>query len=250
MAQSPWLTDTGSPAISGQAPATMPSSNSPPQTPEPADPARAAAPSAEPSLVISYLTLRKAVGAIGITFPWVLSLGCLALSGEGLRESISAYYGTVMHDVFVGLLFAIALFFLSYKGYARDDETAGRLASGFAVGVAVFPTTSATAWIHYAHLGFAAALFLTLSYFSLCLFTRTDPTKTPTAAKKKRNAVYKVCGIVMLACIALAAACMLTPLAAALASIKPVFWLESIALESFGLSWTVKGEAILSDESP
>jgi hypothetical protein len=30
---------------------------------------------------------------------------------------------------------------------------------------------------------------------------------------------------------------------------RPVFWLESIALWAFGISWLVKGETILKDKS-
>jgi hypothetical protein len=29
---------------------------------------------------------------------------------------------------------------------------------------------------------------------------------------------------------------------------SPVFWLETLALWAFGLSWTVKGEMVLADE--
>jgi hypothetical protein len=31
-------------------------------------------------------------------------------------------------------------------------------------------------------------------------------------------------------------------------SLKPVFWLESIAVVAFGISWLVKGEAIFKDQ--
>jgi hypothetical protein len=30
---------------------------------------------------------------------------------------------------------------------------------------------------------------------------------------------------------------------------QPVFWLESISVVAFGISWLVKGEAILNDEA-
>jgi len=62
-------------------------------------------------LVISYLTLRAAVGIVGVALPPVLSGGCLLLGDcRSLERSISSYYGTGMRDVFVGLLFAIAFF--------------------------------------------------------------------------------------------------------------------------------------------
>jgi hypothetical protein len=31
-------------------------------------------------------------------------------------------------------------------------------------------------------------------------------------------------------------------------SYKPIFWLEFLALEAFGISWLTKGEALLSDK--
>jgi hypothetical protein len=33
----------------------------------------------------------------------------------------------------------------------------------------------------------------------------------------------------------------------AIAAIKPVFWLESLALWAFGISWFVKGETLWRD---
>ena len=97
------------------------------------------------------------------------------------------------------------------------------------------------------HLAFAAAFFLVLSYFCLVLFRKTDPTKPPTPEKLKRNKVYAACGYTMLACIALVALLKLTALGRELAAYSPVFWLESIAILAFGLSWATKGEAILKD---
>ena len=64
----------------------------------------------ERSLVFSYLTLRKAVGFLGIAFPFVLSLGALILFQTGIQSSISSYYHTYMRDVFVGTLCVIGFF--------------------------------------------------------------------------------------------------------------------------------------------
>ena len=199
------------------------------------------------SLVISYLTLRKVVGFLGVLFPVIMSVGCF-LSGNchGVEDSLSAYYGTDMRNLFVGLLFAIGFFFFSYRGYAREDEYAGKLACAFAVGVALFPTTSAETWVHDGHYGFAVALFLTLAYFSLCLFTKTDADE-PTRRKRQRNKVYVTCGVAMIACIVLIVVYMLCLQQTALARHNPVFWLESLMLWAFGISWMTKGEAILKD---
>ena len=209
------------------------------------------------SLVVSYLLLRKAVGYLGIALPFVLAFGGMLLYGTGLQRSISSYYHTGMRDVFVGILCAIAVFLMSYKGYERKDELAGDLACIFAVGVALFPTTpdvdasSRDKLVGSLHFLFATSFLLTLAYFSLFLFTKTDPTKPPTRKKLQRNVVYKFCGSAILVAIALIVVVTRVPdrAAAAVKTLNPVFWLESIAVVAFGVSWLTKGEAILKDET-
>jgi len=91
-------------------------------------------------------------------------------------------------------------------------------------------------------------LFLTLTFFSLFLFTRTSGNPTP--QKLQRNMVYRVCGIIMLAAILLVPILHFLPESwtAGIMQLDPVFWLEAIAVVAFGLSWLTKGEAILSDK--
>ena len=209
------------------------------------------------SLVLSYLTLRKAVGILGLGLPFVLAAGKELLQGPGIEPSISAYYYTSMGDVFVGTLCAIGVFMFSYRGYERSDAIAGKLACLFAVGTALLPTIPPvnsshteriTGMVHYT---FAVGFFIVLAYFSLVLFRKTDPTKPTTKMKRWRNRVYAACGSTILACIALLAAYAAIGRGTALDRLNPVFWLESLAVLMFGLSWFVKGEAILADtDSP
>lgn len=209
------------------------------------------------SLVLSYLTLRKAIGVLGISLPFVLSFGALLIFKIRIPESISDFYYTGMGDVFVGTLCAIGVFLLSYKGYEKEDDFAGDLACVFAIGVALFPTTPAgdpatlAKTIGAAHLVFAALFFLTLAYFSLCLFTKTDLTKTPTPRKIRRNQVYRVCGYAIIASIVLILLYSLLPedIKKVLSPYNPIFWLESVAVLAFGMSWLTKGEAILQDQT-
>jgi hypothetical protein len=208
---------------------------------------------AQSSLVLSYLTLRKAVGIIGISLPFVLVVGTVIIEGSQLLSSISAYYYSVMGDVFVGSLFAIGVFLLSYRGYERIDDIAGDLACVFAIGVALFPTApsfNANAQeqiIGWTHLIFALCFFLTLAYFSLALFRKTKPNQQPTRQKVIRNRIYVACGSVIVVCIALIVLIKLLPSTVAVQSLSPIFWLEALAIIAFGLSWFVKGEAILAD---
>jgi len=207
------------------------------------------------SLVLSYLGLRRAIGIIGTALPFVLAFGKIVLEGHGIRSSISSYYYTGMRDVFVGSLCAIAVFLMSYRGYERKDDIAGDLACIFAIGVALFPitpeynATSQDKVIGAMHLICAALFFLTLAYFSLALFRKTDPNKTPTRRKLQRNRVYTVCGYTILAAIATLAILALLPRDALIEGLDPVFWLESLAVVAFGVSWLTKGEAILKDET-
>jgi hypothetical protein len=204
-------------------------------------------------LVLSYLSLRQAVGIIGCALPFVLAFGKTLLQGPGIQSSISGYYYTDMGNVFVGSLCAIGVFLMSTRGYDRKDEIAGRLACAFAVGVALFPTTpdmAATSQediVGDVHLSLAALLFLTLAYFSLVLFTKTAPDKKPTGRKLQRNIVYRVCGYTILACILLIVVVKLPPVKTLAAWLTPVFWLESVAVVAFGVSWLTKGETILKD---
>ncbi len=204
-------------------------------------------------LLISYLELRKAVGTVGIALPIVLVAGKLIFEGPGIQNSISSYYHTVMRDVFVGSLWAMAVFLLSYQGYDRRDARAGDLGALFAIGVALFPTaprtgaTSTEEILAVVHYVFAAALFLTLAYFCLALFRQGNPDPTP--QKILRNRVYTISGYTILACIAGIAGVFLFLPDSMLDKLDPVFWLEAIAIWAFGWSWFTKGEGILKDQS-
>jgi len=205
-------------------------------------------------LVLSYLELRKAVGIIGFALPFVLAFGKILVEGLGIQSSISGYYYTDLRNVFVGSLCAIGVFLMSCRGYDRKDRIAGSVACVFAIGVALFPTTpyvdatSQDKLIGALHWSFAALLFLTLAYFSLALFTKTAPDKAPTPQKLQRNIVYRACGCTILACIFLIAVVALPPVKTLVERLSPVFWLESLAIVSFGVAWLTKGETILKDQ--
>jgi len=81
----------------------------------------------------------------------------------------------------------------------------------------------------------------------LFLFTKSGDRITP--RKRTRNGIYKVCGAIMLACIALIGLYYWWLDDTLLSALKPVFWLESIALWAFGISWFVKGETLLRDHA-
>ena len=222
------------------------------------------------SLLISYLSLRKAVGIIGVSFPLVLVLGnWWIFHSNAIEDSISYYYYTEMRGVFVGSLWAIGVFLLSYRGYEKRDAIAGRLACVFALGVALFPTAREPGTCDFVHLfelehggcdvehvvsfvhaTCASFLFLTLAYFSLFLFTQTHPDRRQemTRRKRERNIVYYICGWIIVASIA---GILILHIALHLSTFGPLpvlFAFESLAVVSFGVSWLVKGEFVLKDQ--
>jgi hypothetical protein len=199
-------------------------------------------------MLVSYLTLRRIVGTLGIGLPIVVAMWGFTL-GYALQPSISDYYSLRTRDAFVGILFTIGWFLFSYRGFDRSDDVAGNLACLFALGVALFPNNG-NQFESTVHFSSAVALFLVLAYFSLFLFTKTGA-MPPTLEKRIRNRIYVACGVVMLACIALIGLYYLLGLKrAAVAAINPVFWLEALALWAFGFSWFVKGETLWQDALP
>lgn len=179
--------------------------------------------------LISFLRLRKYIGILGMILP------ILILIVSGKQNSISASYYTDSRNVFVGLLYAIGLFFICDEGYDSKDTIANRLAGIFSmVGIANFGCNGKYAEIHYLS---AFCFFTILGIICLFLFTITKGHKTP--MKKKRNLVYKICGFGIFVCIILIF--ILSKLNI------PIFIPESILLEFFGFAWLVKGDTILRD---
>lgn len=225
----------------------------------------------ENPIVFSYLTLRKAVGWIGLTLPFILWIGgwiFQLFAGAPhlqIESSISSYYYTGMGNVFVGLLCAIGVFHLATEGYDLRDRISGRLACIFALGVAWFPTTPELKWpavpthaqciVGNLHYTFAALLFLTLAFFCIFQFTQTTDLRTRTRRKRNRNAVYYSCGGAILGCIAVIGTVKTFDFLGIavcfrhwLDSWKWNFWFESLALFAFGAAFLIKGEFILRDE--
>jgi hypothetical protein len=196
-------------------------------------------------LSLSYLSLRKTVGWIGISLPFVLILGKIILfPGNGIPTSISHYYYTGMRDVMVGALCAVALFLFFYEGYDEWDEWMGNLAAIFALGAALFPTTEygKTDIVGIIHNLSAALFFLCLALFSLFLFTRKNG--EPTHNKHIRNRIYITCGVVMVLSLS---TIIVVRIWFDIGRTHIDFWAECIALVAFGVSWLTKGGTLYPD---
>lgn len=204
----------------------------------------------EGSLALSYLGVRRAIGVIGVLLPFVLLIGAWLIDRVGVQGSISDYYYTVMRNVFVGSMVANGVFFLSYR-YARVDTVVSSLIGISAIGVALFPTTpvnptSTEIAIGTVHFICATIFFLALAGYSYFIFTRSDPSVQMTPRKRQRNALYRASGIIIVVCLVLIAVLNLLP-PGPIDDLQPVFWLETIASVSFGVSWLIKGETLLKD---
>jgi putative Mn2+ efflux pump MntP len=213
-------------------------------------------------MVVSYLTIRKAVGYLGLTFPIILALGTWLIGRcPCLEDSVSSYYYTVMGSYFVGALCSVGLFLFSYKGYNTIDQILSRVASVFILAVAFVPTNSISPCLSCniyteapntfrdtAHFVTSAIFFAIMAYMSIFLFTKTDQGQRPTKQKLQRNKVYKVCGYLMIIFLLLIPALKIKGVPASFFNYRPEFWFEAVVLGAFGFSWLTKGEAILKDE--
>lgn len=201
---------------------------------------------------INTLRLRAMLGWLGMLLPWI----CLVLSlvfGYGVPDSISAtYYLAPTITPFMIILGSAAFLLISYKGYDKQDDIVCTLSGVMALCICLFPCSNVdmyangyindfvgtfqlpyavSGWIHNIS---AVLFFLLLAYNSFFLFTKSGGEMTPN--KKKRNIIYKVCGIGM-------AASFLAIIPISIFNVWGGTWVvEAIALAFFGISWLTKSD--------
>jgi hypothetical protein len=222
-------------------------------------------------LVVSFLTLRKAIGIIGIAMPIVVRALAYLYEGIPSNDSISAYYYTVSRDVFVGTLFAIGVFLFCYRDRSRQDNILTNVAGLCAVAIGLFPTDPkfhpvvterlkalpdqtcykalfdpncyTSAGEPGYHIYVVVPFFLIISYLTLFRFTKPGP-HGYTDRKKKRNRIYVACGIVMFASLGVIV------LLKGLSRDNPIYVPETVAIIAFGIAWLTKGHTIMGDRNP
>jgi len=202
-------------------------------------------------LVMSYMGLRKTIGATGILLFLLVAIGGM-FSGTPIQDSISAYYWTNSGDVLVGVLFMAGAFLLTYKGYDLMDNVLTISAGTSAIGIAIFPCFNAVSPVGYfqlsekvtgtLHFIFAVLFFVTLSIMSYFQFTKGEEK----GRKKKRNLIYRICGLVMFGMIVVLA--VLHIVDAVFSGYNVTYYVEAVMLGAFGVSWLTKGQAILKDK--
>jgi len=222
----------------------------------------------ENKLVFSYMTLRNFIGFSGMFLPILLILATKTSPGDlPIESSISDYYYTSSGDILVSVLCAMGAFLFTYRGYSTKENILSTIASVCGIGVAFSPT--ATKYLRDSfsvhtflpdvpkimgierHLIFAGIFFITLSLISLICFPLTDAPqekKLKRTQKQKRNIVYKICGWIMLICVAIMVIYIVTNKFSSLFDDFPfIFTMETIAIEAFAVSWLTKGETIYPD---
>lgn len=226
--------------------------------------------------IVSYLTMRKAVGWLGMLLPFLLLFGNVTLNKIGIFESeffvknsgtyvnagswkssVSHYYYTTVGEYFTGTLCAVALFMLCYTGHQKrkgekglSDNTMTNLAGLLALGVVSFPTTSeskisdnlrnfiSSDTIGWIHYGFAGSFFIVLAFMSMINFRRSKIQEQ--FGKGPDDPFFLWCGILLLVWLALVPICAAIPI---LNENHSTFILEALALMTFGISWLKKGKA-------
>jgi hypothetical protein len=187
-------------------------------------------------------------------------------AGADLKYSISHFYYSTVGELFTGALCAVSLFLFCYRGYPKPqygkyhfvpgDNFMANLAATMALLIVVFPTTTeetitdnfrsfvsgtCASMIHY----IAAAIFFTiLALFTFVNFRRT---KSPEDfGTMKSHPIYKWCGIVMMVCLVILFTIYILSKANVdvewADAINLTYWLETVMLLAFGISWTVKSE--------
>lgn len=198
---------------------------------------------------ISYMRHRKMIGILGLLLPILLYVGSITDGKIQIVDSLSAYYHTDSHDIFVGILIAIGIFLITYKGYDLLDKLITSSAGFFIIVLSLFPcygsnvtyvfrflTPKTISMIHGISAASAFALLGCMSYFQ---FPKTDKGVFIPFFKEQRNKIFRGCGITIY--ISLMCAWPLRGTDLFIVS-------EIVILWAFSVSWLVKGQAIFKGE--
>jgi len=204
-------------------------------------------------------TLRNTLGVLGILLPVLTLIFNLIFGGEynpsGVLTSISATHYSVAYLLFEGLVFGTGLFLICYQGYDIADRIATILAGSGAIALTLFPCALEGAETrnflmlpqnitNVIHLASAGLFFGSLVFLVGWQFTKTSEGNVvnPGSRKWRRNILFSVCTMVMVA---------------ALIYVCGGSWLfgvpylvfvgEWAALWAFGVAWLTKGGLILPD---
>lgn len=206
--------------------------------------------------------LRRLIGILGMALPILLPLVLYFLKGRTAPlPSISHYYYTSAGNFFVITLSVMAIFLIIYQGRSLSDFYISTLAGLFALCVVFFPTNNMVGadlqgycivemkdadWRSHFHLASAGIFLLCLAAMSIFLFPRPDQQAYRRPERKQlRNRIYIGCGVVMIAALATALLGFVLQFSTEANCIT--YWMETIAVEAFGISWLVKGNTLFGE---
>lgn len=209
--------------------------------------------------VRTYRRIRKAIGVLGVFLPIVLcTFSAIPLFKTAVQGSISHYYYTNLRELFTGVLCAVGLFLIRYKGHEnenfwKNDSRLTNIAGSMAFGVALVPTNPNACiekiytllpfceqWMGWVHYGFAATFFFVLSIIALNVFTIGQEKNTNISLSVlNENNIYKICGSLMLLFL------VLTPVAGYFEWFPySTLVFETLMLFAFGTAWLIKGRVL------
>ena len=206
--------------------------------------------------MINVLKLRKILGWLGVALPWIVAALYMIFEVNAfvVPHSISAtYHVASCITPFMIILGSAGILLICYDGYDKQDKIVCTLAGIFGLLICIFPCGSfpnntelpsamligtfqlpagISGWIHNI---VAVIFFGLLAYNSYFLFTKSSGELT--VEKKRRNIIFRVCGIGMIASFTLLIPLLLCKIACA------IWIVEAIALMFFGLSWLTKSQS-------
>lgn len=194
---------------------------------------------------INQLTMKLIVGVIALAMASITSF--VSTSELPLASISEAYFaGDWARNIFVGFLFSISAFLLSYNGETAVHMVLSRVAALAGIGVAMFPCRCGNReeiipFVHYAS---AAVMFIVLAYFCLA-FYRHARDKPHRQAHWRAN-IYLGCFWAMALAIAALIINAVWGQDIGLEARMPriVFYGEAIALSAFGVCWLVASRVL------
>lgn len=217
-------------------------------------------------------TLRKLIGVLGMALPFLLIIiTFLFFDLAKPIESISHYYYTRAGTVFTVILSVIAIFLIVYSGKEPIDFYISTIAGICALFVVFFPTgnlsdaccdtlreysvtyikgNASAGFREGFHLVSAGIFIALLAYMSIKLFTKSNKPRSEQGHKKRiRNTIYKVCGgLIILSLLIIVLGVVDVIPEDTYYNYRLTFWMETLAVESFGFAWLIKGEAMFKDD--
>ena len=165
--------------------------------------------------IISYRQLRMFIGLLGLMLTLLLVVTCMVVGDEyPFKITISHFYYSCGHVIFVGTLCILGGLFGTYKGNVKHENKVSNVTGILAVLVAVFPTQFAgfegrrylqlnqeyyQVWYSTVLMVCAGLLFICFAVYCLYFFQFLDEEAEESVGeksikKRRRNMYYKICG--------------------------------------------------------